>query len=33
MDATIQAYVDAIAALPAMKQWRADAEREPRTRE
>jgi glutathione S-transferase len=33
LDATCQAYVDAIAALPAMKQWLADAEREPRTRE
>jgi glutathione S-transferase len=33
LDATCTAYVDAIAALPAMKQWRADAEREPRSRE
>jgi glutathione S-transferase len=33
LDATCQAYVDAVAALPAMKQWIADAEREPRTRE
>ena len=33
LDATCRAYVDAIAALPAMKQWHADAEREPQTRQ
>jgi glutathione S-transferase len=33
LDATCTAYVDAVAALPAMKQWLADAAREPRTRE
>jgi glutathione S-transferase len=33
MDPASKAYVDAVAALPAMKQWRADAEREPRTRD
>jgi glutathione S-transferase len=32
LDATCRAYVDAIAALPAMQAWRADADREPRTR-
>jgi len=32
MDATIHAYVDAIAALPAMQQWTADAAKEPITR-
>jgi glutathione S-transferase len=32
MDATCKAYVDAVAALPAMKQWVADAEREPKSR-
>lgn len=32
MDATCRAYVDAVYALPAMKQWIADAEREPKTR-
>jgi glutathione S-transferase len=31
LDATCRAYVAAIAALPAMQQWRADAEREPAT--
>jgi glutathione S-transferase len=29
LDATCRAYVDAVAALPAMQRWRADAEREP----
>lgn len=29
LDATCQAYVDALYALPSMKQWFADAEREP----
>jgi glutathione S-transferase len=33
LDATCKAYVDAVAAVPAMKQWIADAEREPRTRD
>lgn len=33
LDATCQAYVDAIYALPAMKQWIADAEREPKSRD
>ena len=33
LDATCRAYVDAVAALPAMKAWVADAEREPKTRE
>ena len=33
LDAACRGYVEAIAALPAMKAWRADAEREPRTRE
>ena len=33
LDATCKAYVAAVAALPAMKQWIADAEREPRTRD
>ncbi len=32
LDATCRGYVDAISALPAMQQWRADAEREPQTR-
>jgi glutathione S-transferase len=32
LDAPCRAYVDAIAALPAYKQWYADAEREPQTR-
>jgi glutathione S-transferase len=32
LDTTCRAYVDAIAALPAMKQWRTDAEAEPKTR-
>jgi len=32
LDAACRAYVDAIAALPAYKQWYADAEREPQTR-
>jgi glutathione S-transferase len=32
MDAPCRAYVDAIAALPAMKQWAADAAAEPVTR-
>ena len=32
LDATCRAYVDAIAALPAMRAWVADAEREPKTR-
>jgi glutathione S-transferase len=32
LDATCRAYVDAVAALPAMKQWRADAEAEPKSR-
>jgi glutathione S-transferase len=29
LDATCRGYVDAIAALPAMQRWRAEAEREP----
>jgi glutathione S-transferase len=33
LDAPCRAYVDAIYALPSMKQWLADAEREPETRE
>jgi glutathione S-transferase len=33
LDPASRAYVDAVAALPAMKQWRADAEREPRSAE
>jgi glutathione S-transferase len=33
MDPASRAYVDAVAALPAMKQWRADAEREPKSRD
>jgi glutathione S-transferase len=33
LDAGCRAYVEAIAALPAMKAWRADAEREPRSAE
>jgi glutathione S-transferase len=33
LDAPCRAYVDAIAALPAMQRWRADAEREPRSAE
>lgn len=32
LDATCRAYVDAVYAMPAMKQWLADAEREPETR-
>lgn len=32
LDATCRAYVDAIYALPAMKQWIADAAAEPKTR-
>ncbi len=32
MDATVRAYVDAIAALPAMQQWARDAAAEPVTR-
>ena len=32
LDATCRAYVDAVHALPAMKQWIADAAREPKTR-
>ena len=32
LDAPCRAYVDAIAALPAMQRWRADAMREPDTR-
>jgi glutathione S-transferase len=32
LDATARAYVDAIAALPAMQRWIADAATEPRTR-
>ncbi|HSD91014.1 MAG TPA: glutathione S-transferase family protein [Kofleriaceae bacterium] len=32
LDATCRAYVAAIAALPAYKQWHADAAREPQTR-
>jgi len=32
LDATCRAYVDAVYALPAMKQWCADAAREPETR-
>jgi glutathione S-transferase len=32
LDVACRAYVDAIYALPAMRQWIADAEREPRTR-
>jgi glutathione S-transferase len=31
LDAPCRAYVDAIASLPGMKQWRADAEAEPKT--
>ena len=31
LDTACRAYVDAIAALPAMQAWRADAEREPRS--
>jgi glutathione S-transferase len=33
LDDACRAYVDAIAALPAMKAWRADAEREPTSAE
>jgi glutathione S-transferase len=33
LDAPCRAYVDALYALPSMKQWLADAEREPETRE
>ena len=32
LDATCRAYVDAVHALPAMKQWVADAAREPKSR-
>jgi glutathione S-transferase len=32
LDATCRAYVDAVHALPAMKQWIADAAREPKSR-
>lgn len=32
LDQTCQAYVDAVAKLPAMQAWQADAEREPKTR-
>jgi glutathione S-transferase len=32
LDQTCRAYVDALYGLPAMKQWLADAEREPQTR-
>jgi len=32
LDATCRAYVDAVYALPAMKQWIADAAKEPQTR-
>lgn len=32
LDATCRAYVDAIAALPAMQAWQRDAEAEPQTR-
>jgi len=32
LDATCRAYVEAVHALPAMKQWIADSEREPKTR-
>ena len=32
LDATCRTYVDTVYALPAMKQWFADAEREPQTR-
>ncbi len=32
LDAPCRAYVDTVAALPAMKQWRADAAQEPDTR-
>ncbi len=32
MDPTIRAYVDAVAALPAMQKWTADAEAEPASR-
>lgn len=32
LDTTCRAYVDAVYGLPAMKQWIADAEREPQTR-
>jgi glutathione S-transferase len=33
LDAPCRAYVDAIYALPAMKAWIADADREPKTRD
>ena len=33
LDAACRAYVGAVAALPAMKQWRADLEQEPRSAE
>jgi glutathione S-transferase len=32
LDATCRAYVDAVAAVPAMQQWQRDAEAEPKTR-
>jgi glutathione S-transferase len=32
LDATCRAYIDAVHALPAMKQWVADAAKEPKTR-
>lgn len=32
LDTQLRAYVDAVYALPGMKQWFADAEREPKTR-
>jgi glutathione S-transferase len=32
LDATCRAYVDAVHALPSMKQWIADAATEPKTR-
>ena len=33
LDSTCRTYVNTLCALPAMKQWLADAEREPKTRE
>jgi glutathione S-transferase len=33
LDATLRDYVDAIAALPAMRQWQADANTEPKSRD
>jgi glutathione S-transferase len=33
LDATLRAYVDAVAALPAMQTWQRDAEAEPKTRD